>query len=727
MATNADLLGFGPGVVPAGTMGTVNDAVARAIANPENDEKLEKERELVRKLAKEYKIARDFDKEVRKGYARDRSYANGTAQAEYASTANLIASFIHVLEAFIYARDPDVSARPAKKVAPPPLPVTLPPAIPAVPAAVPGPLAPAAPPGIPGTPVGEPQSQSQQDATAFAETLELVIRRLWKDARLKRTGRKMVRSGFTIGVGWFKAVMFSEHKENPEVAARLRDMQQQLKRIQKLESDLAQSNPDPGFDPVVKRQELELAIQGAQANLMKLVRAGMHVDFVRGENIQVSTDVADTEDYLEAGWIADEIFIPVDDITERFPRLKDYSDELKKATLYHQRKPRNQEVCDPMEPLDRSDEGQFVAAGNAGGQQVMGGDKPLQFAKVIEVWDKRDGMVKTMVEGVEMWAREPYPPPHATTRFYPYFRLAFFEVDGERHPQSLAYKLYKLQDEYSATRSSGRLTRERSIPGNIFNADMVAPEDMRKVTESVHMENIPVKLTNQEVPLQNVIAPKPIPKVDPNLYDTTPIQRDMEVISGVQEALQATVQVEKTAREAAIQNSGFAARTNANRDNLEEVFTDFAQYTAECAIQEIPPEFAQRIAGPAAFWPYGMDVQDLLTLVEVDVKAGSTGRPNAEAERAAWATILPLLEKLMLNIRPIQATDPELANAMVNLLRETLRRMDDRLDVDRFIPAGAPPPTAALTPPVSPGAPNPGQGAAMPLPSESADPTQQFI
>lgn len=747
---NADLLGDIPGVVPAGTTANPGALAAMNGALAGNDEAAETERKLVKKAFDEYKAAREFDKSARKRYARDRSYADGSAQKKYASTANLIGSFIDVLVSFLYAKNPDVGARPAQKVVatppaapmPPPMPALgaamapplpaapgLPPAVPPLPGALPA-VAGAAPPmpGMPPMPgLAAPpaeQSQSHNDSTALAETLQIVISRLWKDGRLKKAGKKMVRSALSVGPGWFKALMYSESKKDPQVEKSIADLKARLEHIEAMKTKLAEAT-DPTCDYATEQAQIEQSMQGAEGSLMKIIRQGMTIDFMRAEDVQVSLDVAFTEDYLDADWNSNDLYIPKSSLRERFTRLTD-EDEKKAATYHAKKAPENDGTApDPM--ADASAEGQFTKS--ASGSMVGADGKSVDFVKIVEKWDKRDGLIKTMVEGCERWAVEPYPPPQAASRFYPYFRLSFFEVDGSRHPQSLSDRLFQLQDEYSGARSSGKLTRQRSIPGNIFNAAQVSAKDMDKVTNSVHMENIPVTLTDPNMPLANAIIPKPVPKVDPAVFDTTAVRNDMEIISGVQEAQQGSVQVEKTAREASIEQSGFNARTNANRDCLEDVLTELAQYTAETSIQEITPEFAARIAGPAAFWPKGMDVQDLLTLVEVDIQGGTTGKPNAEAERSSWATILPMLQKLMGVIRQVELTDPGLAEAYKNLLKETIRRLDDRLDIDLFIPTG-PPPMPMLPGPGMPGeggppdigAPNPGQGDAMPLPPDTGAP-----
>jgi hypothetical protein len=322
---------------------------------------------------------------------------------------------------------------------------------------------------------------------------------------------------------------------------------------------------------------------------------------------------------------------------------------------------------------------------------------------VIEQWDRRDKQIRTMIAGVNKWAVEPYSPPYPTARFYPYFYTAFFETDGARHPQSLSWRLFKLQDEFSCTRSNFRLSRERAIPATLFNATMLDTEEAKKLKEAALQEYVPLRPNDPATPMANLFAAKPVSPIDPRLYDTSPIMSDMERISGVQEALQSAIQrggTPKTATEANIEQSGTSARTTADRDQLEWMLTDLAIYTAEQALQCLPIKFVQRMAGPNAFWPGpnhekgtpGMDVEDLFTLVEVTIEAGSTGKPKQQTDQAAWSVVLPLIEKIIGNIITAYATgNIPLAKALEELVKETMLRMGDTTDVERFLPTQAPP------------------------------------
>ncbi|MGH8258162.1 MAG: hypothetical protein ACREUG_00565, partial [Steroidobacteraceae bacterium] len=327
-------------------------------------------------------------------------------------------------------------------------------------------------------------------------------------------------------------------------------------------------------------------------------------------------------------------------------------------------------------------------------------DESVAFARVVELWDHRDNLIKTWVEGIDVYAREPYAPPQASSRFYPYFYLAFCEVDGERHPQSLAWRLRKLQDEYSCTRSNFRLSRSRAIPGILFNAEQLDQENVKRLEKGVQQEFIPLKPTNPNTPLESLFAEKPIGRIDPALFDVSLILRDMEKIAGVQESQMGSVVQPKTATEAQIQQQGSATRAGADRDTLEDMLTELAQYTAELAIQALEIPEAQRIAGQSAFWPHGMSIDDLLTMVEVDIKAGSTGKPNTAAERQAWSVAMPLIRETMVQIQQAETMgNLPLAQALSELLRETMIRMSDNVDVDRFIPK---PSTGPMPPPPAP-------------------------
>lgn len=621
----------------------------------------------VKKLVEEYNEARKFDEAARAQYVVDRGYASGQKIKNWASDANLIGSFIDILVAFLYARNPDVSARAAAQV-------------------------------------GGVTKENQ----AFAETATIIVSNLWRKARIKRAARQQVRSALTVGVGWLKVIMNNETRQDPQVQAQLNDIAENLEDLRATQQMIADPDNALAEDELnAELAELERLQVSLNQRLEVVHRYGVAIDFVKAEDMQVSLDVDSICDHLNADWNGNEMFVKLDTLTSRFPRLSE--SDVKHATVYFARKPKTRQ----QQEEDALGGGDTEVPRFSKGSQQSGDGAGVEFARIIEVWDNRDGHIKTVVEGIQKWAVEPYQPPHWTSRFYPYFLLALFEVDGERHPQSLAYRLKKLQDEYSSKRSNGRLTAERSVPGTIFNRGALTPEDVKKIENSTHMEMVGLNSpTGDDV--RKIFAAKPVPTVDPMVFDTRSTVQDMERLSGVQEALSQSISVQKTATEAKIQDQGFNTRSSADRDTLEDVLTDLAEYSTELGIQAIPPDEAVRMAGPKSFWPFGMAPEDVVTLVELEIKAGSTGKPDRDAEQQSWSIILPLIQTIMQNIQNAQFMgNIPLADALRNLLAETFRRLDERIDIEQFIPQGELPNLAGV-----PGVPGSDQGGDPATPNE---------
>jgi len=87
-----------------------------------------------------------------------------------------------------------------------------------------------------------------------------------------------------------------------------------------------------------------------------------------------------------------------------------------------------------------------------------------------------------------------------------------------------------------------------------------------------------------------------------------------------------------------------------------------------------------------------MDIEDLFTLVEITLEAGSTGKPRQATDMQAWSTILPLIQKSLQEIEQAFAIgNIPMANALIELVKETMLRLGDESDVERFIPRQPPP------------------------------------
>jgi hypothetical protein len=302
----------------------------------------------------------------------------------------------------------------------------------------------------------------------FAKTMELVISSLWKapTTRMKATIRQQIRSVLSVGPGWLKAILVCNGTNIPQMRTQLNDTRQNIAQLEALRVVLAPPTPlgddltaapdmevGEGMDPAeaappapvvpttvefngeqlsleqidVKTAEFNELQASIQQRMEVALRKGIALDFVAAEDMQVSLDVRSYSDYLNANWVANQIFRPKSKLTSLFPGLTEA--DVKDATCYYQRANRDLSALSEQvrgtgiaERNDSTGESeQYISSKDGRGNQ--GEDKGLEFGRVIELWNRETGHVHTMIEGMKKWAKQPYQPDYASTRFFPYFCL----------------------------------------------------------------------------------------------------------------------------------------------------------------------------------------------------------------------------------------------------------------------------------------------------------------
>lgn len=718
-----------------------------------------------------------FDEASRKTYVKCRRYARG--DSGFLVDANIVGTNIDILEAFLYAKDPDVDARPAKAVEMPSLEAMIDAAmmvaeqdpavqqqmamagdqammmaqaqaIAGVPSVDPATGAPVPP--LPPDQAAELARQAVLKAIAeqnlakikaayerksrenktFADTSELVVSRLWKDGRLKDRGRPLVRSGLTCGPGWIKASWQNRTAPSPETTTAINDMVAQVARARQLRATIQEEHA--GVEQDANIAELERQLAALQAKTEMAIFRGFVVDGVAPENLLVAPGFR-LADHVDAPWNAERIPMAL----ERICQLGKLTAQQKgRIVKYMARKPEmvrgesaNLQQWDSVEAAEASP---FVkgdgAAGPVGSRAADGtgtmdmgeGGGAGCFGMVWEIWDRDSNSVLWLVEGLDTWLMPAWQPP-ATHRFYPYFGFLTSEVDGQRHPQSPVERSWKLVDEYNRIGSAEANHRRRILPKTAFNAGAFDKGEAEKLERAAVQEMVALKLTNPKQPIRDVLFPIAYAAIDPALYDRSRIIQEIERIWGVQEALGGSINTEKTATEAEIQQSGFNARTGSRRDTLEAMLGHLALYTLEVARANMTDKEVRAIAGPNAFWPTYQGAEDILLSLNIDIRGGTTGKPNTRADREAWGMALPIIQAGIQRYAALTGSLPlDLAESEKKIVRITCEVAGVAVDVDSLFPKPGMGPVAPA-PGAEGGAPGeaaggpPGAGAGMPSPS----------
>lgn len=604
-----------------------------------------KEVESVKLWGQRIKRARDHDAGARQQYAIDRSYIDGSAgRGTFDIRVPIAGTYVGILESFLYTKDPAADCLPAESA------------------------------GL----------ARMEDARKLAKTMQPLIAQTWRIGALKRSAKKTVRSGLSVGPGWLKAIWQDSLGVVPLSATRQDDLQDNMRRIATLERDIAAGKCEYPDAAQAELAELRAGLSEMQEPESS---RGMVYDFVPAEDITVPEDVARTEDYLESPWLGHRIFIPFEEAKEKLPRV---ADVLNRATCYVQVKarPSNEAVSPgPLADLSAEDADSYrqVPGSGTGIEGTTGG-----CICVHEIWHKAANRIYTMVEGLDRWGRDPYSPDPATKRWYSFFRLAYIEVDGRRHPQSLVERSMTQLDEYNRLRCNQREHRRRAIPKSGFDRRTVSKDEAAKIEGGGVGEMIGLNLTGDADP-SKAVFPIVYPQYDAALYDTSDVRSELEMIWGIQEALSSSIRTAKTATEAEIQQSGTEGRESYKRDSTEDWLTEIAIYTAEVGLQKYTRDEVITLVGPDAFWPSAgaprLKIEDLRTLISIEIRAGSSGKPNTAARRQAWSVLLPQLQSAIMQIGQLRgATPQQVADCLEQLLIETVERTGDRIDATRFIP-----------------------------------------
>ncbi|MBH1563898.1 hypothetical protein I5U69_13275 [Stenotrophomonas maltophilia] len=738
----------------------------------------------VRRWSARFEEARKYDEDARLQYAKDRRQARG--DSGFLVDANIIGTNIDNLEAFLYARNPDfdVSPGPAHRMPTPEqlrdivesdegLMASLQQQAEQDAMEVGRQIA------VQQTAMGvSPEEAFQQGQQAqegylatgtvdklvtdevlklrkqyakrsremkqFAETMEAVGTQMWKDAQLKRRGRPWVRSSLTIGIGVIKASWQERTEISPETQTAINDLQQNIARAKALQQELADGTAGYGArawdaikgvvgnDQEATVAELERQLATIRNGAERVVARGYVIDNVAGENFQVAPGFT-ISNHVDAPWNAEISYMRYDDALAEFgPYLAQYDPKGDAASI----------MCKaaryaPRKPCMGKNESVNVTAGSATAEDAdeftTNGDTTAGcYVRLVEIWDAESNTVLTMITGVPYWVKPGFNPP-ATTRFYPYFVFPTSEVDGQRHPQSLVSRSIKLTDEYNRSLSAETDHRRRIIPKTAFNAGAMTEEEAKKLSDAKIGEMVAINPTQTNLDLRTILVPITYPQMDAAAYDRSKIEAALERIWGVQEALSGSINTAKTATEADIQQQGFQARSSSRRDSMEMRLSELAEYTCQIARVYLSDEDVRFIAGPTAFWPPYQGPDDLAEFMRIEIRAGSSGKPNTALERQSWANLLPLLQQGVTQIGQLRGSSPDaIADALEQLMRLTAERSGERFDIDQLIPqndgtqpalpaqgvpGSAPPPqggNAGQQPPVPPAPPG-GSPAADPL------------
>jgi hypothetical protein len=488
------------------------------------------------------------------------------------------------------------------------------------------------------------------------KTLEILYAKALRDQQpidFKMAAKQLVRRTCTTGVGYIELGFQREYGPRPGMTEIMADVKARLDHLRVLSEDVQSGDI---ADTDAESAELKESLAALEQEPEVLVREGLIFDYPRSTKV--------IPDQLCKTLVG---FIGSRHLTLEY-----------EFTL--------QETREMFDGVDLKDCATFTPDGKASGE-VAGdwidedGDstntrKGSGLVRVWKQYDKPSGLVYFVAEGYPKFLREPAPPDVFVNDFWPVYALTFNEVESEDElfPPSDVHLLQDMQNEHNRSRQGKREHREAARPRWGFANGALDDEDVEKLKRMKPFDTIGFNI-DPATEMAKVFQSMPVPGVDPNLYDTGETSGDAQLVVGAQQAALGGSS-NSSATESALAADSTSAGDGSSIDDLDAFMTMIARAAGQIFLKEMSEETVVNLVGPGACWPHD-SLADIAGEVHLEIEAGSMGKPNQAVEVNNWKQMLPLLIQ-MGSIKPLW------------LAKETLRRLDDRMDLTDAVAAGIP-------------------------------------
>ena len=489
-------------------------------------------------------------------------------------------------------------------------------------------------------------------ASKIGKTLEIMFSYYTTEQTpvdFKTSMKQLVRRACTTGVGYLKLGFQREMQENTAVSERLADFQAQIRHIQTLAQE---AEDETRTDHEVKERELQIAVQSLQQQQFVLIREGLVFDFPESTRVIPDKLTRTLTGFIGARWLTVEYLYTPGEIRDMFG--VDLGKEYRR-------------YMDDGTSRDMAAQEEFD----------LGDENRDEMVCVWEHYDRQTGVVYLVADGHKAFLRQPGPPDVYVEDFWPVFALTFNEVENPKHlfPPSDVRLMLPMQREYNRSRQG--MAEHRIAARPRFSARRGALDDASKLAlaSSKAFDVVELNFTDGSGTLNDIMAPIPMPGVDPNLYETGPLFQDIQLVSGSAEAQYGSTS-NATATESSIAESSRATSSGSNVDDLDAFLSRVARASGQVMLKEVSAETVAEIAGPGAVWPQ-LTIEQIAKEIYMEIQAGSSGKPNQAQDMANLERMMPYLIQLP-GINPDE------------LAKEVLRRLDDRLDLTVLLKPNTP-------------------------------------
>ena len=467
--------------------------------------------------------------------------------------------------------------------------------------------------------------KAAQDYMSMVDRVSQSLALLWghftsiQEAGFKQQMKAVVRRAKVCSAGYVRLGFQRALEKNPEVTAKIGDMERQISSVQAMLDQMA-SGDDRYEDESARLTELKFALQTLQDEEETVVSEGPVWGFPKFHSVLIDKNCVHLKTLAGAGWIA---YI-YDKTREEI--LKTWNVDVKNAFTARV-------MPDPQ--------GRYTAG-------KPNADNKDAKARCYEVWDRESGQVYVVCDGYPDFIVDPAAPKVKLRRFFDLFPLVFNEIEDEEElfPPSDMELMKDSVAEYNRARQGLREHRIANRPRYVGAPGALEEEDQAKLTGAAAHSYIELAGLGPREKIEDKVQPLRLQGIDPNMYQVEESFKDVLRSVGSQEADFGTTSGD-TATETSIAAESSRSSNADNVDDLDDMLTEIAKEFGHLCLSELSYETVAEICGPGCAWPRMKPTrEDINKDLMLTIKAGSSGRPNAAQEAAKLERVTPMLVQL---------------------------------------------------------------------------------
>lgn len=493
------------------------------------------------------------------------------------------------------------------------------------------------------------------------KTLEVLFEYYMREQKpldFKTSMKQLVRRVQIDGAGFVEVCFQRAYAEAYAITSQIADAKERLQHIRVLQENLAKDGSDTSEKDEADARELQAAIESLQEQQYMLLREGLVYDFPETHRVIPDKRCRNLTGFVGARWVTIEYLYTVEEVQGLF-----------KVDLGRQYTPYTQD-------------GKSLTSDGHAAADMDGDGAELDQRGLVCVrkhFDRQAGVCYYLACGYKGFLRKPGPPEVYVEDFWPVYTLTFNELEDPEccWPPSDVELIQSMQEEHNRAREGNREHRRAARPRYVSIKGTFDDEDKEALAQAEAFSVTEINPQGDDFDVNKAVQVAPSANsLDPNLYETNPYFTDMQLVVGTSSSGMGATPRGETATGEAIAEDSRVASNDSQVDDLDAFLTVLARASGQIMLRELSPDTVTKIAGRGAVWPE-LSLEELAGEVYLEVEAGSSGKPNAAQEIRNWREMLPFLIQ-MPGIEPTW------------LARESLKRLDDRMDLTDALASGLP-------------------------------------